>query len=141
MWPMEGMVRDDSSTPWTEDGGMVPKLEMDDDELGGLLDVPVAETRDFELEEAGFGVDAKGDTRSKTKDGTPEEKPQKKKPRGRPRKHPLVPVGGENKVAKPRSKTGCITCRKRKKKCDEAKPRCTSALLWVTPCTCLSWSA
>lgn len=47
-----------------------------------------------------------------------------KRPRGRPRKHPLIPQVAANKVAKGRSKTGCITCRKRKKKCDEAKPRC-----------------
>ncbi|CAN8105128.1 unnamed protein product [Discula destructiva] len=47
-----------------------------------------------------------------------------KRPRGRPRKHPLAPVAAANKVTKGRSKTGCLTCRKRKKKCDEAKPRC-----------------
>lgn len=47
-----------------------------------------------------------------------------KRPRGRPRKHPLTAQVSTNKVAKGRSKTGCITCRKRKKKCDEAKPRC-----------------
>lgn len=51
--------------------------------------------------------------------------PSFKRPRGRPRKHPL-PISGEsiNKLGKGRSKTGCITCRKRKKKCDEAKPKC-----------------
>jgi hypothetical protein len=43
--------------------------------------------------------------------------------RGRPRKHPL-PTGGQGKVAKGRSKTGCITCRRRKKKCDETQPAC-----------------
>jgi hypothetical protein len=48
-----------------------------------------------------------------------------KRPRGRPRKHPLTPAASANKITKGRSKTGCITCRKRKKKCDEAKPRCT----------------
>jgi hypothetical protein len=42
-------------------------------------------------------------------------------PRGLPRKHPepasaSLPKGG--------SKTGCITCRKRRKKCDERKPGC-----------------
>ena len=52
---------------------------------------------------------------------------KQKRPRGRPRKHPLTPVVNTSKVTKGRSKTGCITCRKRKKKCDEAKPRCTSA--------------
>lgn len=49
-----------------------------------------------------------------------------KRPRGRPRKNPLPAVTDANKVVKGRSKTGCITCRKRKKKCDEAKPRCES---------------
>lgn len=44
--------------------------------------------------------------------------------RGRPRKHPLPMPGGQMKVAKGRSKTGCITCRRRKKKCDETKPAC-----------------
>ncbi|OBT93486.1 hypothetical protein VE01_08691 [Pseudogymnoascus verrucosus] len=48
-----------------------------------------------------------------------------KRPRGRPRKHPVVPES-LNKITKGRSKTGCITCRKRKKKCDEAKPRCNN---------------
>lgn len=46
-----------------------------------------------------------------------------KRPRGRPRKHPVV-LESTSKVTKGRSKTGCITCRKRKKKCDEMKPRC-----------------
>ncbi|KAJ5601871.1 hypothetical protein N7510_011405 [Penicillium lagena] len=44
--------------------------------------------------------------------------------RGRPRKHPLPTPGGQVKVTKGRSKTGCITCRRRKKKCDETKPAC-----------------
>ncbi|ROT38355.1 hypothetical protein SODALDRAFT_277974 [Sodiomyces alkalinus F11] len=47
-----------------------------------------------------------------------------KRPRGRPRKHPQTSAVNTGKVTKGRSKTGCITCRKRKKKCDEAKPRC-----------------
>jgi hypothetical protein len=50
--------------------------------------------------------------------------PKLKRPRGRPRKHPLLPNITTNKITKGRSKTGCLTCRKRKKKCDEAKPRC-----------------
>ncbi|RAL62056.1 hypothetical protein DID88_002543 [Monilinia fructigena] len=49
---------------------------------------------------------------------------QAKRPRGRPRKHPIQAIEPLNKVTKGRSKTGCITCRRRKKKCDEAKPRC-----------------
>lgn len=52
--------------------------------------------------------------------------PKPKRPRGRPRKHPLAPAVATNKITKGRSKTGCLTCRKRKKKCDEAKPRCMS---------------
>lgn len=49
---------------------------------------------------------------------------QVKRPRGRPRKHPIQTTEPLNKVTKGRSKTGCVTCRRRKKKCDEAKPRC-----------------
>jgi hypothetical protein len=48
--------------------------------------------------------------------------------RGRPRKHPLPIPGGQAKIAKGRSKTGCITCRRRKKKCDETKPACKKPL-------------
>jgi len=49
---------------------------------------------------------------------------QTKRPRGRPRKHPKPTPESMAKVTKGRSKTGCITCRKRKKKCDETKPGC-----------------
>lgn len=55
--------------------------------------------------------------------GLPDQ-PMPKRPRGRPRKHPLAPSAAVSKITKGRSKTGCLTCRKRKKKCDEAKPRC-----------------
>ncbi|KAI9868310.1 MAG: hypothetical protein M1813_005753 [Trichoglossum hirsutum] len=48
-----------------------------------------------------------------------------RRPRGRPRKHPVpVPSASAHKATKGRSKTGCITCRRRKKKCDETKPEC-----------------
>jgi hypothetical protein len=47
-----------------------------------------------------------------------------KRPRGRPRKHPKLNPEDRAKIAKNRSKTGCITCRRRKKKCDEQKPGC-----------------
>ncbi|KAJ5888494.1 hypothetical protein N7495_008535 [Penicillium taxi] len=53
--------------------------------------------------------------------GAPEMVPRK---RGRPRKHPLPASGCQIKATKGRSKTGCITCRRRKKKCDETKPAC-----------------
>lgn len=65
-----------------------------------------------------------------------------KRPRGRPRKHLKVNPDSMVKFAKRRSKTGCITCRKRKKKCDEAKPTCkldiyrmySSICLMLIPC-------
>ncbi|OJJ85790.1 Zn(II)2Cys6 transcription factor [Aspergillus glaucus CBS 516.65] len=53
--------------------------------------------------------------------GAPVHVPRK---RGRPRKHPLPVPGGQVKITKGRSKTGCVTCRRRKKKCDETKPAC-----------------
>ncbi|KAG5998091.1 hypothetical protein E4U54_002251 [Claviceps lovelessii] len=49
---------------------------------------------------------------------------KQKRPRGRPRKNPATATVSTTKITKGRSKSGCITCRKRKKKCDEAKPRC-----------------
>ena len=48
-----------------------------------------------------------------------------KRGRGRPRKHPLTIAKTVQKSTKGRSKTGCATCRRRKKKCDEAKPECS----------------
>ena len=56
-----------------------------------------------------------------------------KRPRGRPRKLSIVPTAAatSGKIAKGRSKTGCVTCRKRKKKCDEAKPRCKSRFTFL----------
>jgi hypothetical protein len=85
----------------------VPKLEpMDDDDF--RLD---------DLKEAPLAADTNADAPAQAQ-------PKTKRPRGRPRKHPLTPIVTANKVTKGRSKTGCLTCRKRKKKCDEAKPRC-----------------
>lgn len=49
-----------------------------------------------------------------------------KRPRGRPRKHPKDAPVVVAKPLKGRSKTGCVTCRRRKKKCDETKPACES---------------
>ena len=54
--------------------------------------------------------------------------------RGRPRKHPLAPPPGFAKAGKCRSKTGCITCRRRKKKCDEAKPHCLNCQKTAVVC-------
>ncbi|MCJ1310011.1 hypothetical protein MMC25_003672 [Agyrium rufum] len=47
-----------------------------------------------------------------------------KRGRGRPRKSLVATVAESSKTAKGRSKTGCYTCRRRKKKCDEARPAC-----------------
>ncbi|KAI9746002.1 MAG: hypothetical protein M1818_000683 [Claussenomyces sp. TS43310] len=79
-----------------------PKPESPENSMS-LADVEMAETRPGDV--AGSSV-------------------RIKRPRGRPRKHPGPSPESLAKVAKGRSKTGCITCRKRKKKCDEAKPRC-----------------
>lgn len=51
------------------------------------------------------------------------------KKRGRPRKHPCPPPISQAKAAKGRSKTGCVTCRRRKKKCDETRPSCKRTLI------------
>ena len=50
-----------------------------------------------------------------------------KRGRGRPRKNSISALSSPTFKAKTfvRSKTGCMTCRKRKKKCDERKPECT----------------
>lgn len=52
-----------------------------------------------------------------------------RRPRGRPRKHPKSPPSNSLKAPKGRSKTGCMTCRRRKKKCDETRPECEFARL------------
>jgi hypothetical protein len=57
------------------------------------------------------------------------EAPVARRPRGRPRKHPRTLPTVLSKPPKGRSKTGCVTCRRRKKKCDERKPTCMALLL------------
>ncbi|KAM0321916.1 hypothetical protein ACHAQA_009813 [Verticillium albo-atrum] len=94
-----------SSGPSTHDTLAIPKLEPLDEEfnLDDVTEAPAPPTNHG--------------SESSTH-------PKQKRPRGRPRKHPLSSAVNTSKVTKGRSKTGCITCRKRKKKCDEAKPRC-----------------
>ncbi|EON98886.1 putative c6 transcription factor protein [Phaeoacremonium minimum UCRPA7] len=89
-----------------------------DDVLTTLKDEPLDD--DFRLED----IKEAPLTPVPSSNGPSSAQPKAKRPRGRPRKHPLTPIVPTNKVTKGRSKTGCITCRKRKKKCDEAKPRC-----------------
>jgi hypothetical protein len=116
-----------SEDPWSspqgfaggaEDGEADFDWEQHDDDMDTV--VPKIEPIDDDVNMAEL-ADLKGSV-------APEEPPssapaQGKRPRGRPRKHPK-PSDSIAKIAKGRSKTGCITCRKRKKKCDEAKPSC-----------------
>ncbi|KAL2753169.1 hypothetical protein ACRALDRAFT_1072280 [Sodiomyces alcalophilus JCM 7366] len=98
----------DTDIPWdqgSDDALAVPKLELSDD--------------DFKLNDVKETPSLHDDTH-----GPSPNQSKPKRPRGRPRKHPPTSAVIAGKVTKGRSKTGCITCRKRKKKCDEAKPRC-----------------
>jgi hypothetical protein len=67
---------------------------------------------------------------------SPTEPVRLRRARGRPRIHPPRSPTTAAKQAKARSKTGCTTCRKRKKKCDETKPFCKHLLVrrceWCT---------
>ncbi|KAF2007916.1 hypothetical protein P154DRAFT_568742 [Amniculicola lignicola CBS 123094] len=57
---------------------------------------------------------------------SPTEAPRVRRGRGRPRLYPPRSPTVSSKQTKARSKTGCTTCRKRKKKCDETRPFCLS---------------
>ncbi|KAK4218366.1 transcriptional regulatory protein moc3 [Rhypophila decipiens] len=120
-WALEGIIgleegaevaygNDEHGILWEEGsdiGLAVPKIEpMDDDDVR-MDDIKEAPSTSV----ATTGPSA----------GNPA---NTKRPRGRPRKHPLTANVVGSKITKGRSKTGCLTCRKRKKKCDEAKPRC-----------------
>lgn len=98
---------------WGEDDEelIAPKLEPTDDVIMTGFD-GVAEIKD-----------ATNTAQSSEEPVTP----QVKRPRGRPRKHPKPTPESQAKIAKGRSKTGCGTCRRRKKKCDEARPYCILA--------------
>jgi len=93
---------EDVITPESDDNSDItigPKIEeLDDDEFGTLNQIEEAKL---------LSADASG-------------QPAARK-RGRPRKHP---VSDTRKTAHTRSKTGCATCRRRKKRCDERKPSC-----------------
>jgi hypothetical protein len=84
-----------------------------DPQLEHIMEIPKVEELD-ELDD-----DLSSIKQADVESGAPAPVPRK---RGRPRKHPLPVPGGQAKVTKGRSKTGCITCRRRKKKCDETKP-------------------
>jgi hypothetical protein len=117
-WSSTGFVEEEEEHPadfnWDEE-----------DEEEGTLVAPKVEPVD-DVDMADFSPAAEvPDVLDNAVPGTPTTTvtPQKR-PRGRPRKHPKPTPESLTKVAKGRSKTGCITCRKRKKKCDETKPGC-----------------
>lgn len=97
------------TTPPSPVDDITPKVEEleDDDMLDAKIESPPDNQRNREEEI------------TQTPNGT-----IARRPRGRPRKHPKTPPTNLGKPPKGRSKTGCITCRRRKKKCDEAKPAC-----------------
>jgi len=97
-----------NSSPTTDD--IIPKIEeLDEDDVDDVKTLPAVEESPI------------SPTRAVAK-----------RPRGRPRKHPLNSPTAITKPPKGRSKTGCITCRRRKKKCDETKPHCmhTSSIIF-----------
>lgn len=79
-----------------------PKIEELDDDLPNVYDLDEAKPVVIEL---------------------PVSPPAPRK-RGRPRKYPKGSSVQPKKTSHARSKTGCGTCRRRKKKCDEEKPHC-----------------
>ena len=111
-----GFVEEDERD--TQDGEMNWDRERLQDEDEDMMLVPKLEPLDDDLDMAHV------QEIPPTPSTTSRSPMQAKRPRGRPRKHPVPAPESVSKVTKGRSKTGCITCRKRKKKCDEAKPRC-----------------
>lgn len=90
-----------------------------DDYFPNEVTPKVEELDDVEELELIMPSDAGTENKASSVTGVPANVPRK---RGRPRKHPLPAPNSHIKVTKGRSKTGCITCRRRKKKCDETKP-------------------
>lgn len=117
--------------PWSS-AGFVEEEEEDAadfnwDEEDGVLVAPKLEpVDDVDMAEFSPIIDVKGGALPETPRSPATT--QVKRPRGRPRKHPKPTPESLTKVAKGRSKTGCITCRRRKKKCDETRPGCKLAL-------------
>jgi hypothetical protein len=112
--------------PWSSSGGFVEEEEDDGDinwdqedeevvvpKLEPIEDVDMADLEQADVKENIVSESLSAETPAQTK-----------RPRGRPRKHLKPTPESMAKVTKGRSKTGCITCRKRKKKCDETKPGC-----------------
>lgn len=114
-WSSSGFVEDEDDEGWDRNEDEAYR----DEDMHLVEDMPVMK---LEPEEEDLNM-------ADLKEAPAEETPSAsstpittKRPRGRPRKHPKPELAA--KVAKGRSKTGCITCRRRKKKCDERKPEC-----------------
>jgi hypothetical protein len=117
-WSSSGFVEEDEDAAglsWEEEKGLllIPKLEPADDNMDMLELSPMSDQKEIIIPEA---LSSSSITLAKVK-----------RPRGRPRKHAELTPELMAKVRGRRSKTGCITCRKRKKKCDETKPGCRLA--------------
>ncbi|KAI1260229.1 hypothetical protein F5Y18DRAFT_420190 [Xylariaceae sp. FL1019] len=107
-------------TRYVDDTGRGVHWERESDDDSAVPKIEPVEDDNFLLDD----IEQVPRTPASDTQPTSQDHAKVKRPRGRPRKHPLTPQLSANKIAKGRSKTGCITCRKRKKKCDEAKPRC-----------------
>lgn len=92
--------------------------ERTDGRTGSLEVVPKVEETELQL------ADVKEEPSPEDAPISPTEPVRIRRARGRPRIHPPRSPTTLAKQAKARSKTGCTTCRKRKKKCDETKPFC-----------------
>lgn len=127
-----GASPDDTSTDspdWNGGAGRSPPADLDmsmnpfDPSHEYILESRISEMEEVpkveELDEEDIQSIKPSDVGNRDDSGAPATVPRK---RGRPRKHPLPAAGNQAKVTKGRSKTGCITCRRRKKKCDETKP-------------------
>jgi len=89
-----------------------------DSRLGSNEIIPKVEEQELQL------ADVKTEPVADEPPISPMEPMRIRRGRGRPRIYPPRSPTTSSKAAKARSKTGCTTCRKRKKKCDETKPFC-----------------
>ncbi|EMC95626.1 hypothetical protein BAUCODRAFT_70890 [Baudoinia panamericana UAMH 10762] len=101
----------DSSPDLTTDSVITPESDED-------APTPIVRPKVEELEE-----DALDDLEDAKPSILPNVTLPTPRKRGRPRKHPVIE---QKKTSHARSKTGCGTCRRRKKKCDEARPHCSN---------------
>ncbi|KAF2478084.1 uncharacterized protein BDR25DRAFT_205608 [Lindgomyces ingoldianus] len=104
MLPFSDARTDSRSESRTASDDIVPKIEECEVDLADVKEEPGAEEPPI----------------------SPTEPQQVRKRRGRPRIYPPRSPTTSSKNTKARSKTGCATCRRRKKKCDETKPFCLS---------------